>query len=112
MQIVGDVHDSICIIVDDMIDTAGTLIKAAQLLKDSGASRVIACATHGLFSGSAIEKLNGSCLEEVCVTDSINQEANVAGCKKLVILSLVDLLSEAILNLHFERSLSLLFEKK
>jgi len=112
MQIVGDVSGCICIIVDDMIDTAGTLCAAAHLLTDNGATKVIACATHGIFSGPAIDRLNKSILEEICVTDSIPQEKTLAECKKLVVLSLVPLLAQAIQHLHEEKSLSMLFENQ
>jgi len=112
MQIVGDVKGFTCVIVDDMIDTAGTLCAAAQLLKDNGSVRVIACATHGIFSGPALERLNSSCMEEVCVTDSIPQDENRVQCKKLVVLSLVSLLAASIRHLHDEKSLSILFEKR
>jgi len=108
-QIVGEVKDCICIVFDDMIDTAGTMTTAAQCLKDNGASRVIACATHGVFSGLAIERINSSILEEVCVTDSIPQEENAKRCNKLVVLSLVNLITESIRHLHDEKSLSILF---
>lgn len=110
MQIVGDVSGTICVIIDDMIDTGGTLTKAALLLKSQGASAVYCCATHGLFSGRALELINESVLEEVCVTDSMPQEENVAKCPKIKILSLVHLLSEAILRIHLEKSLSALFK--
>jgi len=110
MQIVGDVNGSICVIVDDIIDTAGTLVGAAELLKENGATRVLACATHGIFSGPAIDRLNQSILEEICVTDSIPQEKNLQLCKKLICLSLVPLLAKAIQHLHDEKSLSILFE--
>lgn len=88
----------------------GTLTKAALLLKAQGASAVYCCATHGLFSGRALELINESVLEEVCVTDSMPQEENVAKCPKIKILSLVSLLSEAILRIHLEKSLSALFK--
>jgi ribose-phosphate pyrophosphokinase len=88
----------------------GTLAKAAELLKQIGASQVYACATHGLFSGAAMEKINNSVLEEVCVTDSIPQEKNLSACPKLRVLTLVPLLAESILRSHQERSLSALFE--
>jgi len=110
MQVVGDVNGGICVIVDDIIDTAGTLIAAAALLKENGATRVLACATHGIFSGTAIDKLNNSTLEEICVTDSIPQEKNLERCQKLICISLVPLLSKAIQHLHDEKSLSILFE--
>merc|ERR1711916_279294 len=74
MQLVGDVKDQICFIVDDMIDTGGTICRAAKMLKERGAVRVYAIATHGVFSGSAMQNLNDSCLEEVWVTDSIPQQ--------------------------------------
>jgi len=112
MQIVGSVERKFCIIVDDIIDTAGTLAKAAQLLADSGANEVIACATHGVFSGSAMEKINASVLKEVYVTDSIPQEKNSKMCPKLKILSIAPLLARAIYRLHEEKSLSVLFENK
>ena len=78
MQLVGDVTGAITVIVDDMIDTGGTLCKAAALLKENGAAKVYAIATHGLFSGPAMERITNSCLEEVCVTDSIPQAKNMA----------------------------------
>jgi len=95
-----------------MIDTAGTLTQAAQLLKTNGAKQVFACATHGVFSGNAIERLNNSLLEEVCVTDSIPQTENQKQCPKLVVLSLVSLIAQTILHLHEEKSLSMLFDEK
>eukprot|EP01103_Thecamoeba_quadrilineata_P001477 TRINITY_DN11335_c0_g1_i1.p1 TRINITY_DN11335_c0_g1~~TRINITY_DN11335_c0_g1_i1.p1 ORF type:complete len:350 (-),score=60.48 TRINITY_DN11335_c0_g1_i1:46-1041(-) len=112
MQIVGDVNGSYCIIVDDMIDTAGTLCAAANLLRENGALKVFACATHGIFSGPAIDRLNASVLEEICVTDSIPQEKNVETCSRLIVLSLVPLLSQTILHLHEEKSLTMLFDEK
>jgi len=111
-QIVGDVQGMVCIIVDDMIDTAGTLTAAAGLLKEKGATSVYACATLGLFSGPALDRINNSHLEEVLVTDSIPQDANSAKCPKLKVLSLVPLLAEAIKRLHNEKSLSCLFNDR
>ena len=111
MQVVGDIDGKICVIVDDMIDTGGTLCKAAGLLREKGASKVYACATHGLFNGPALDRINESVLEEVCVTDSIPQRSNVDKCKKLLVISLVQVLAEAILRIHHERSLSALFNK-
>jgi ribose-phosphate pyrophosphokinase len=110
MQLVGDVSQKYCFIFDDIIDTGGTLVKAAELLKENGARQVYACATHGLFSGEAIERINRSqALERVYVTDSIPQSEHVARCPKLVVVSLVDMLASAIERLHNERSLSDLF---
>lgn len=71
MQLIGEVKGKTCIIVDDMIDTAGTLCKAAQLLKDQGASKVYAFASHGIFSGKAKDNIAVSCLEKVITTDSM-----------------------------------------
>lgn len=110
MHIVGDVVDKTCVIVDDMIDTAGTLQQAAKILKGNRASRVIACASHGVFSGPAITRIN-ECedLQSVIVTDSISQENNLRLCPKLSVVSLVPLLAEAIARLHQDESLSTLF---
>jgi ribose-phosphate pyrophosphokinase len=112
MQMVGDVAGLTCILVDDMIDTAGTLTKAASLLKDNGAAKVYAFATHGLFSEPALTRINESVLEEVCVTDSLPQESNLERCPKLKVLSIVSLISEVIQRLHNEKSLSSLFPDK
>jgi ribose-phosphate pyrophosphokinase len=109
MQMVGDVSGCVCLLIDDMIDTAGTLTKAAALLKENGATKVYAFATHGLFSDPALDRINKSVLEEVCVTDSLPQEKNLARCPKLKVLSIVSLLVEVIQRLHNEKSLSSLF---
>jgi len=110
MQLVGDVNGKICFIFDDIIDTGSTLCKAAELLQQSGAKKVFACATHGLLSGNATEKINSSVLEEVWVSDSIPQIEHLKQCPKLHVLSLVPLLSQAITRLHCEQSLSDLFK--
>lgn len=110
MQIAGDVKGFICVIVDDMIDTAGTLTKAAQLLVDNGATKVIACASHGIFSESALERINQSVIEEVVVTDSIPQTEHVKQCSKIHVITVGHLLAEAILRVHNEKSLSALFK--
>ena len=110
MQLVGEVSRKTCVIVDDMIDTAGTLTKAASLLKELGAVEVYALASHGLLTDPALDRINKSELIEVCVTDSIPQEDNCAKCPKLRVLSIAPLLSDAILRLHHERSLSALFK--
>jgi ribose-phosphate pyrophosphokinase len=110
MQIVGSVDGKKCVIIDDIIDTAGTLCKAAELLKENGATDVIACATHGVFSGgAAMDRINASCLTAVYVTDSIPQEHNKARCDKLHVLSIAPLLARAIRRIHEEKSLSVLF---
>ncbi|ELR21006.1 phosphoribosylpyrophosphate synthetase [Acanthamoeba castellanii str. Neff] len=109
MQIVGSVAGKRCVIVDDIIDTAGTLCKAAELLKDNGATDVIACATHGVFSDCAMDRLNASCLSAVYVSDSIPQEHNKQRCDRLHVLSIAPLLARAIRRVHDEKSLSVLF---
>jgi len=109
MQLVGEVTGKICFIFDDMIDTGGTLCKAAELLKQNGAKKVFACATHGLLSSNATERINNSVLEGVWVSDSIPQKEHLEKCPKLHVLSLVPLLAQAISKLHYEQSLSDLF---
>eukprot|EP01090_Pellita_catalonica_P017041 TRINITY_DN5061_c0_g1_i1.p1 TRINITY_DN5061_c0_g1~~TRINITY_DN5061_c0_g1_i1.p1 ORF type:complete len:348 (+),score=57.37 TRINITY_DN5061_c0_g1_i1:52-1095(+) len=109
MQIVGEVKGMIAIIVDDMIDTAGTLKKAAEKLKSDGAVKVYACATHGVFSGPALDRINDSCLEEVCVTDTLPQAENAIKCKKIHVISIAPLLAAAVRRCHEEKSLSVLF---
>eukprot|EP01088_Endostelium_zonatum_P012229 TRINITY_DN26416_c0_g1_i1.p1 TRINITY_DN26416_c0_g1~~TRINITY_DN26416_c0_g1_i1.p1 ORF type:complete len:393 (+),score=91.09 TRINITY_DN26416_c0_g1_i1:86-1180(+) len=109
MQVVGTVVDKVCLIVDDIIDTAGTLCKAAGLLKDSGAKSVMAIATHGVFSQGAVDRIQASVLESVVVTDSIPQYENIAKSKKLHVISLAPLLARAIKRVHEEKSLSVLF---
>jgi len=112
MQTVGEVAGYTCYIFDDMIDTGGTLVKACQLLKDMGALRVIACATHGILTDPCIERINDcSALEAVIVTDSIPQTLNKARCPKLTVLPLAPLLAEAILRVHSESSVSAMFQK-
>eukprot|EP00003_Mantamonas_plastica_P026893 TRINITY_DN5638_c0_g1_i3.p1 TRINITY_DN5638_c0_g1~~TRINITY_DN5638_c0_g1_i3.p1 ORF type:complete len:204 (-),score=67.72 TRINITY_DN5638_c0_g1_i3:277-888(-) len=111
MQLVGDVDGMDCIIMDDMIDTAGTLTKAAVMLKERGAKSLGACATHGVFSGPGIERLNEcDALDFVAVTDSIPQKENEANCEKLVVVPISLLIANAIKRIHTEQSLSELFE--
>uniref|UniRef100_A0A7S1VST8 ribose-phosphate diphosphokinase n=1 Tax=Sexangularia sp. CB-2014 TaxID=1486929 RepID=A0A7S1VST8_9EUKA len=109
MQLVGDVEGKVAIIWDDIIDTAGTICKAAGLLKEAGATKVYGCATHGVLSGPALERISKSEMEEVWVSDSIPQGDNAQVCKKLQVVSIAPLLAEAIHRLHNEESLSRLF---
>lgn len=111
MELVGTVKGKDCIIIDDIIDTAGTLCKAASLLMNQGARSVGACATHGVFSGPAMDRINKSCLSYVCVTDSIPQTENMKHCEKLSVISLAPLLAEAIRRIHNHESLSALFRQ-
>ncbi|PFH32250.1 phosphoribosylpyrophosphate synthetase [Besnoitia besnoiti] len=112
MDLVGSVAGSDVIIVDDMIDTAGTLCEAARELRKKGARRVFAFATHGLFSGPAIERIEASPLEEVVVTDSIKARPEVAQCTRITSLSISVLLADAIRRIHQKESLNDLFNVK
>ncbi|EAN78338.1 phosphoribosylpyrophosphate synthetase, putative [Trypanosoma equiperdum] len=106
MQLVGEVKGCTCIIVDDMIDTAGTLCKAAQVLKEHGAKEVHAWATHGILTDPACERINDCpALVEVVVTDSLPQDESLQKCSKLKIISIAKLLAEAIQRIHCEESL-------
>jgi ribose-phosphate pyrophosphokinase len=109
MHIIGDVADQTCIIVDDMIDTAGTLCQAAKAIKDSGAKEVYAYAAHAVLSGPALERISASCLNEVVVTNTIPVQDKTTECSKLRVLSVADLLAEAIRRIHGDESVSSLF---
>ncbi len=109
MNLIGDVQGKECIIIDDMIDTAGTLCNAAKAVMDNGAKRVVACATHGVLSGPAIERINASVLDEVVVTNTIPPSSITAGCSKVKYLSTARLLGEAIRRIHNAESVSSLF---
>ena len=109
MHIIGDVEGQTCLIVDDMIDTAGTLCQAAAALKAHGAGDVYATATHAVLSGPALERINQSCLKEVVVTNTIPVEDKRAVCPRLRQLSVANLLAEAIRRIHGEESVSSLF---
>ena len=109
MNVVGDVEGRTCILQDDIIDTAGTIQKAAQALKDAGAERVLACAVHGVLSGPAIERIEKSPLDQLIVTNTIPLSEAGKRCKKIVVLSVARLLGQAIRNIHEETSVSSLF---
>jgi len=109
MHIIGDVDGQTCLIVDDMIDTAGTLCQAAEALKEQGASAVYATASHPVLSGPALERINQSCLEEVVVTNTIPLGDKLEKCSKLRSLSVAQLLAEAIRRIHGDESVSSLF---
>lgn len=110
MNIVGDVSGKECVIIDDMIDTAGTLIEACKALKNNGATKVYACATHPIFSDPAIERISG-CeeLDEVIVTDTIPLSVAGKACGKIKVLSTAELLSKAIHRTFNNDSVSSLF---
>ena len=109
MNIIGDVDGRSCLLIDDMVDTAGTLCNAAKALKDRGAKHVVAYATHPVLSGSAVNRLNTSVLDELVVTDSIPLSEETARCKVVRTLTLSKMLSEAIRRLNNEDSLSAMF---
>ena len=109
MHIIGDVEGQTCIIVDDMIDTAGTLCQAAAALKAHGAGDVYATATHAVLSGPALERINESCLKEVLVCDTIPTEEKTKKCSRLRIVSVANLLAESIRRIHDDESVSSLF---
>jgi ribose-phosphate pyrophosphokinase len=109
MNIIGDVQGRDALLLDDMIDTAGTIIQGAQCCKDHGARRVWAGCTHPVLSGPALERLQQSCLDEVVVTNTIPLNGKEKTCPKLHVLSVASLLGEAISRIHDEESVSSLF---
>jgi len=109
MNVIGDVAGRTCILQDDIIDTAGTIVKAAAALKANGAARVFACAVHGVLSGPAIDRIEKSPLDQMIVTNSIPLREEAQQCKKIVVLSVARLLGQAIRNIHEETSVSSLF---
>jgi len=109
MNVIGDVDGRTCIIQDDIIDTAGTIQKAATALKQAGAERILACAVHGVLSGPAMERIDGSPVDQLIVTNSIPLRGEAQQNKKIVVLSVARLLGQAIKNIHEETSVSSLF---
>jgi ribose-phosphate pyrophosphokinase len=112
MHLVGDVEGCDAIVVDDMIDTGGTLCQGAQALKDFGARRVIAVASHPVLSGPAIGRIAESCIEQVIVSDSIPLTSAGRACPKFKVLSVADLFGEAIRRIHDFDSVSSLFDSE
>jgi len=109
MNIIGDVGKRDVIIIDDIIDTAGTIAQGAAALRKKGALRVVGCSTHAVLSGPALERLNASELDEIVVTNTIPLNGKEKICPKLKVLSVAPLLAEAIKRIHEERSVSSLF---
>jgi ribose-phosphate pyrophosphokinase len=109
MNIIGEVEGANCLIVDDLIDTAGTLVKAAEALTNAGALTVRACATHAVLSGPAVERIENSGLTEVVFTNSIPLQPAAAACKRIKVLSVAPLLAQAIRSIHEDGSVSTLF---
>ncbi len=109
MNVIGDVQGRTCIIQDDIIDTAGTIQKAALALKEAGAARVIACAVHGVLSGPAYDRIEASPVEKLVVTNTLPLDERWASSQKIVMLSVARLLGQAIRSIHEETSVSSLF---
>jgi ribose-phosphate pyrophosphokinase len=109
MNIIGEVDGKHCLMVDDLVDTAGTLVKGVEALLGQGAKSVRACATHAVLSGPAVERISTSDLLELVVTDTIPLSAEAAGCHKIKVLSVASLLARAIQSIHEGGSISTLF---
>ena len=110
MNIIGDVSGRFCILVDDIVDSAGTLCNAAAALLEAGAEEVIAYVSHGVLSGGAVARVEGSALSELVITDSINGTAPVVDAKKIRTLTIAPLLAEAVRRIADESSVSSLFD--
>ncbi len=109
MHVVGDVHGKTCLIIDDIIDTAGTLVKTVDALLANGAAAVYACASHAVLSGPAIDRIATSRLEQVVVTNTIPLREAGQKLAKIKVLSIAGLLGAAIESIHMETSVSTLF---
>jgi ribose-phosphate pyrophosphokinase len=107
MNVIGQVTGRTCVLQDDIVDTAGTMVKAATALKHAGAERVVACAVHGVLSGPALERIELAPLDQLIVTNTI--PVAVGTSRKIVVLSVARLLGQAIRNIHEETSVSTLF---
>ena len=110
MHIIGDVSGRDCVIVDDIVDTAGTLCKAAQALKDHGARRVVGYITHPVLSGKAIETIQKSALDELVVTDTIPLSAAASACANIRQISIASMIAESLRRINNEESISAMFE--
>lgn len=109
MNVIGDVSGKTCIVIDDIIDTGGTLIEGAKALIENGAKEVYACATHGVFSSDALQKLEDSCIKKIVVTNTIHHE-NMSDYKKIAVLGIGNLLGKSILNIVKDKPISQIFE--
>jgi ribose-phosphate pyrophosphokinase len=109
MNIIGEVEKRTCVIVDDLVDTANTLCEAAGALKERGATRVLAYCTHAVLSGKAVERIAGSALDEVVVTDTIPLHEDAKSCKRIRVLTIASLLAETMRRISNEDSVSSLF---
>jgi ribose-phosphate pyrophosphokinase len=109
MHIIGDVRDRTCIIIDDLVDTAGTLCQAAKALKEHGARAVVAYATHPVLSGPAVERIDNSTIDELVVTDTIPLSEAAAASPRIRQLGVAELLAETLRRVHREESVSSLY---
>ena len=109
MNVVGEVEGQHCLLVDDLIDTAGTLVKGTEALLEKGAASVSACASHAVLSGPAVSRIDSSCLKEVVVTNSIPLSEEAKKSTKIKSLSIANLMADAIRSIHEETSVSVLF---
>jgi ribose-phosphate pyrophosphokinase len=109
MNIIGDVRGRTCVLLDDIVDTAGTLCEAARVLKEEGASRVVAYCTHAVLSGAAVRRLNESVIDELIVTDTIPLRPEAQDCPKVRQLSVADLLAETMRRINAEESVSSIY---
>ena len=110
MNVIGDVKDKCCVMVDDMIDTAGTICQGAQALVNNGAKEVYACCTHGVLSGPAMERLTASPIKEIVVLDTIDLPDEVRNNPKVKVLSVAKLIAKAITSIYSDSSLSAIYE--
>jgi ribose-phosphate pyrophosphokinase len=110
MNVIGEVQGQHCLIVDDLIDTAGTLVKGAEALLEHGAATVSACATHAVLSGPAVERIANSAIHEVVFSNSIPLSEEAKKCGKILQLSVAPLLARAVQSIHEETSVSILFQ--
>jgi ribose-phosphate pyrophosphokinase len=112
MHVIGEIEGRNCVIMDDMIDTAGTLVKAAEVLKERGAKQVYAYCTHPIFSGPAIERIQGSALDEVVVTNTIPLSQAAKACKKIRQVSVAQLMAQTIQRMAKGESVMSLFSEQ
>ena len=110
MNVIGDVAGKTCLMVDDMIDTAGTIVQGAEALMNNGAKEVFACCTHGVLSGPALDRLNASPIKEIIVLDTINMPDVIKNCPKIKIMPVAKYIAKAITAIYSDSSLSAIYE--
>jgi ribose-phosphate pyrophosphokinase len=109
MNIIGEVEGRACVLIDDLVDTAGTLCQAADALKREGAARVVAYCTHPVLSGKAVANIEASMLDELVVTDTIPLQRNARSCKRIRQLSIAAMLAETMRRISMEESVSSMY---